>query len=90
MFTLCTLRNSNSDIAKKQEIGRGLRLPVDIKGKRITDEKLNVLTVIANDHYDHFADTLQKDFNDEMGFNRELRDTPPESIGRCWHSPQQD
>lgn len=71
VFTLCTLRNSNSDIAKKQEIGRGLRLPVDIKGKRITDEKLNVLTVIANDHYDHFADTLQKDFNDEMGFNRE-------------------
>ncbi len=35
VFTLCTLRNSNSDIAKKQEIGRGLRLPVDIKGKRI-------------------------------------------------------
>ena len=71
VFTLCTLRKSNSDIAKKQEIGRGLRLPVDIKGKRITDEKLNVLTVIANDHYDHFADTLQKDFNSEMGFNRE-------------------
>lgn len=71
VFTLCTLRRSNSDIAKKQEIGRGLRLPVDIKGNRITNEKLNVLTVIANDHYDHFADTLQKDFNEEMGFNRE-------------------
>lgn len=71
VFTLCTLRKSNSDIAKKQEIGRGLRLPVDIKGNRITNEKLNVLTVIANDHYDHFADTLQRDFNEEMGFNRE-------------------
>ena len=71
VFTLCTLRKSNSDIAKKQEIGRGLRLPVDINGNRITSEAHNVLTVIANDHYDHFADTLQKDFNDEMGFNRD-------------------
>ena len=71
VFTLCTLRKSNSDIAKKQEIGRGLRLPVDINGNRITSEAHNVLTVIANDHYDHFADTLQKDFNEEMGFNRD-------------------
>ena len=71
VFTLCTLRKSNSDIAKKQEIGRGLRLPVDIQGNRISSNEHNVLTVIANDHYDHFADTLQKDFNDEMGFNRE-------------------
>ena len=71
VFTLCTLRKSNSDIAKKQEIGRGLRLPVDINGNRITSEQHNVLTVIANDHYDHFADTLQKDFNEEMGFHRD-------------------
>jgi type III restriction enzyme len=71
VFTLCTLRNSNNDIAKKQEIGRGLRLPVDIKGNRISSNEHNVLTVIANDHYDHFAETLQRDFNEEMGFNRE-------------------
>jgi len=38
VFTLCTLRKSNSDIAKKQEIGRGLRLPVDINGNRITSD----------------------------------------------------
>lgn len=71
VFTLCTLRKSNSDIAKKQEIGRGLRLPVDIHGNRISSNEHNVLTVIANDHYDHFADTLQKDFNKEMDFNQE-------------------
>jgi len=71
IFTLCTLKISNNEIAKKQEIGRGLRLPVDIYGKRIKDDKINELTVIANDHYDHFADTLQKDFNDTMAFNRD-------------------
>lgn len=71
VFTLCTLRNSNSEIAKKQEIGRGLRLPVDINGERVLNDQHNVLTVIANDHYDHFADTLQKDFNEENGFNKD-------------------
>lgn len=71
IFTLCTLRKGNSDIAKKQEIGRGLRLPVDINGKRIQEEDINELTVIANDHYDVFANNLQKDFNEKMGFNKE-------------------
>ncbi|MFO7886435.1 MAG: hypothetical protein R6U68_16590, partial [Desulfobacteraceae bacterium] len=71
IFTLCTLKVSASEIAKKQEIGRGLRLPVDIHGKRIKDETINELTVIANDHYDHFAETLQSDFNESMDFNKD-------------------
>ena len=71
VFTLCTLKKSHNDIAKKQEIGRGLRLPVDIHGKRISDAAVNVLTVIANDHYDQFAEALQNDFNEETGFKRE-------------------
>lgn len=70
VFTLCTLKASGSDIAKKQEIGRGLRLPVDITGNRCIDSNLNELTVIANDYYDHFAEVLQKDFNDSMNFNK--------------------
>lgn len=70
VFTLCTLKASGSDIAKKQEIGRGLRLPVDITGDRCIDSNLNELTVIANDYYDHFAEVLQKDFNDSMNFNK--------------------
>lgn len=70
VFTLCTLKANGSDIAKKQEIGRGLRLPVDITGNRCIDSNLNELTVIANDYYDHFAEVLQKDFNDSMNFNK--------------------
>lgn len=68
VFTLCTLKAGGSEIAKKQEIGRGLRLPVDNMGNRCMDKKINELTVIANDYYDHFANALQKDFNDNMHF----------------------
>ena len=68
VFTLCTLKAGGSDIAKKQEIGRGLRLPVDDTGNRCIDRRINELTVIANDYYDHFASALQKDFNDNMHF----------------------
>lgn len=68
VFTLCTLKAGGSDIAKKQEIGRGLRLPVDNTGNRCIDRRINELTVIANDYYDHFASALQKDFNDNMNF----------------------
>lgn len=70
VFTLCTLKASGSDIAKKQEIGRGLRLPVDITGNRCLDARINELTVIANDYYDHFAAALQKDFNDNMNYDK--------------------
>lgn len=70
VFTLCTLKAGGSDIAKKQEIGRGLRLPVDITGSRCIDKRINELTVIANDYYDHFASALQKDFNDNMHFDK--------------------
>lgn len=70
VFTICTLKQGGSEIAKKQEIGRGLRLPVDINGVRSTDSIINELTVIANDSFAHFADRLQKDFNDSMSFNK--------------------
>ena len=70
VFTLCTLKSGGSEIAKNQEIGRGLRLPVDITGNRCLDRRINELTVIANDYYDHFAAALQKDFNDNMNFDK--------------------
>ena len=71
VFTLCTLKNGGSEIAKKQEIGRGLRLPVDVSGKRCTDTNINELTVIANDYYENFAGNLQKDWNENMSFNKD-------------------
>ena len=71
VFTICTLKHGGSEIAKKQEIGRGLRLPVDTSGVRCTDTNINELTIIANDNFAHFADRLQKDFNDSMSFKKD-------------------
>lgn len=45
-----------------------MRLPVDDTGNRCVDKRINELTVIANDYYDHFASALQDDFNDKMHF----------------------
>ena len=47
-----------------------MRLPVDITGNRCLDRRINELTVIANDYYEHFAAALQKDFNDNMNFDK--------------------
>ena len=70
VFVLVTLKEGGSDIAKKQEVGRGLRLPVDTSGARCYDTSINELTVVANDYYDHFADSLQTDYNKSIGFDK--------------------
>ena len=67
VFQICTLRHSNSEVNKRQEVGRGLRLCVDKDGNRMDYETLgdnvhdiNRLTVIANESYSTFVDDLQK------------------------------
>ncbi|MAW94301.1 MULTISPECIES: DEAD/DEAH box helicase family protein [unclassified Leeuwenhoekiella] len=67
VFQICTLNETKSDIKKRQEIGRGLRLAVDQNGKRTYDQNINRLTVIANESYDDFAKTLQKEIEEECG-----------------------
>ena len=59
VFQICTLNESSSELKKRQEIGRGLRLPVDATGNRIKDSNINVLTVIANETYEAFSKSLQ-------------------------------
>jgi type III restriction enzyme len=44
-----------------------LRLPVNQDGERIRDEDTNILTVVANESYESFADTLQKEMEKETG-----------------------
>jgi type III restriction enzyme len=67
VFQICTLNETKSDIKKRQEIGRGLRLAVDQSGKRTYDQNINRLTVIANEAYDDFAKTLQKEIEEDCG-----------------------
>ena len=67
VFQICTLNETKSAIKKRQEIGRGLRLAVDQTGKRMYDQNINRLTVIANESYDDFAKALQKEIEEDCG-----------------------
>ncbi len=67
VFQICTLNETKSEIKKRQEIGRGLRLAVDQTGKRTYDQNINRLTVVANEAYNDFAKTLQKEIEDDCG-----------------------
>lgn len=74
VFQIATLRQSSSDIKKRQEIGRGLRLAVNQNGDRQDEQSLgenevqqvNVLTVIANESYESFARDLQSEIADAI------------------------
>ena len=67
VFQICTLNETQSLEKKRQEIGRGLRLPVNAAGERVHDETVNRLTVIANESYEEFARTLQTEFEEDFG-----------------------
>src|SRR5690606_15172633 len=58
---------TKSEMKKRQEIGRGLRLAVDETGNRIHDRNINRLTVIANESYEDFAKKLQQEIEDDCG-----------------------
>ena len=62
VFQICTLNQTVSEIKKRQEIGRGLRLPVDQEGDRVFDEDVNILSVIANESYESYANRLQTEY----------------------------
>lgn len=74
VFQICTLKHSDNSTAKRQEVGRGLRLCVDQSGNRMDSETvgndrvhdINMLTVIANESYKTFVSDIQKDIKDEL------------------------
>jgi type III restriction enzyme len=67
VFQICTLNETRSSMKKRQEIGRGLRLPVNQNGERVFDENINKLLVVANESYDDFARSLQTEYEEECG-----------------------
>ena len=67
VFQICTLNQTASGIKKRQEIGRGLRLPVDKDGMRVFDESVNRLYVMANESYEDFARALQIEYEEDCG-----------------------
>ena len=73
VFQICTLNHADSSTAKRQEVGRGLRLCVNQDGNRMDYAScgdrvhdINLLTVIASESYKDFVDALQKDTREAM------------------------
>lgn len=82
VFQICTLKHSESQTGKRQEVGRGLRLAVNQDGHRMDQETcgtrvhdINLLTVIANESYKDFVGGLQNDIK-EVLYDRPTKATP--------------
>jgi type III restriction enzyme len=76
VFAICTLKQSDHEIGKRQEVGRGLRISVDSHGIRTDGPEvhdINVLTVIASESYEDFAKGLQSEMVEA------LKDRPREA-----------
>ncbi len=65
VFQIVKLRSSGSEISKLQEVGRGLRLPVDEKGRRISDEQFYLRYLIDYSEKD-FANKLLGEIQSDM------------------------
>jgi type III restriction enzyme len=67
VFTICNLQEGKSVMRKRQQVGRGLRLPVMTNGDRCHLEEVNLLTVVAKESFSSFAAQLQKEIEEETG-----------------------
>jgi len=74
IFQICTLNQTGSEMRKRQELGRGIRLVVNQDGERVRDEAFNLLTVVANESYDSYVRHYQEEVEAEYGRDPE---TPP-------------
>ncbi len=77
IFNIATLSNSFSEIKKRQEIGRGLRICVNTDGQRVydklnvsDDERINQLTVIPNETYETFVTQYQEEIKEVYGLGK--------------------
>ncbi len=90
VFQICTLKNSDNETKKRQEVGRGMRLCVNQNGERQDADVLgdhvfdtNILTVIASESYDDFAKKLQTEMAEACG-DRPIIITPNLFEGKAY------
>ena len=67
VFQICAFGKMKSENNRRQTIGRGLRLCVNQQGERLHGFDVNTLTVIATESYEQFAESLQKEIEQETG-----------------------
>ena len=67
VFVMCMLKHSDNTISRRQEVGRGLRISVNLHGDRMdnpaTVHDVNVLTVVASESYKDFVSNLQQEIS---------------------------
>ena len=74
VFNIATLNQSYSEIKKRQEIGRGLRISVNQEGQRVYDaddcpegDEINLLTIVPNETYETFVSQYQSEIKEVYG-----------------------
>ena len=67
VFQICALRDIQTELQRRQTIGRGLRLCVNQEGQRLRGFEINTLTVVAKESYEAFAENLQKEIEEDTG-----------------------
>ncbi len=82
VFQLCVLNRGKSTIRRRQEIGRGLRLPVRADGTRSRDPEVARLTIVAQGAYAAFAEALQAEYSADGQSAPSLRDRGALEQGR--------
>lgn len=82
VFQICTLNQTVSEIKKRQEIGRGLRIAVNQNGERVLEEEVNILSVVANESYQSYASRLQTEYRD-AGMAGNETPPPPTNAARA-------
>ncbi|MCD8105096.1 MAG: type III restriction-modification system endonuclease [Lachnospiraceae bacterium] len=81
VFTIAKLRSSGSEISKIQEVGRGLRLPVDENGNRIENEEF-LLNYIVDFTERDFADRLVEQINEDIPLARKITEEKLQAVAR--------
>lgn len=70
VFVMCMLKHSDNTISRRQEVGRGLRISVNLNGERMdnpaTVHDVNVLTVVASESYKDFVSNLQQEISESL------------------------
>jgi type III restriction enzyme len=84
VFTICNLQDTQSEVKRRQQIGRGLRLPVMENGERCRIDQLNKLTVVASETFQKFAAALQtemvRDTGEKFGHGQIVESRPPRRV----------
>jgi type III restriction enzyme len=91
VFQICTLNNTVSSVKKRQEIGRGVRLPLYQDGTRLPPgDQRNRLTIVANQSYADYADQLQEEYSATTDYDDDIRSQTNDHRDRTVVTPQTD